>query len=123
MSVSKVLNELTENFARMQNQPLTTFALSTIDWFDGTDKSNTMSWLDQVEVVVEWNKQAPLEVGMAKLKRAPQHNTHKTHDLTWLCLRRLLIENNSDTPYVSDAMVVYNRISSVCNTWCMQRII
>ena len=45
----------------MQNQPLATVALSTIDWFDGTDKSNTMSWLEQVEVVAERNNQAPLE--------------------------------------------------------------
>ena len=49
MAVAKALNKLTENFARMQNQPLTTSALSAIDWFDGTDMSNTMSWLDQVE--------------------------------------------------------------------------
>ena len=53
MAVAKALNKLTENFARMQNQPLMTSALSDIDWFDGTDKSNTMSWLDQVEVVAE----------------------------------------------------------------------
>ena len=55
----------------MQNQPFATVALSAIDWFDGTDKSNTMSWLEQVEVVAERNNQAPLEVGMAKLKGEP----------------------------------------------------
>ena len=84
MAVAKALNKLTENFARMQSQPLTTSALSAINWFDGTDKSNTMSWLDQVEVVAERYNQAPLEVGMAKLKGAPTHDTHKTHNLTWL---------------------------------------
>ena len=84
MAVAKALNKLTENFAGMQSQPFTTSALSVIDWFDGMDKSNTMSWLDQVEVVVERNNQAPLQVGMAKLKGAPLHNTHKAHDLTWL---------------------------------------
>ena len=52
----------------MQNQPLVTATLSTINWFDGIDKSNTMSWLEQVEVVVARNNKAPLEVGMAKLK-------------------------------------------------------
>ena len=83
MAVAKALNKLTENFARMQNKPMITSALSTIDWFDGTDKSNTMSWLDQVDVVAEGNNQTPLEVGMAKLKGTPLHNTHKTHDLTW----------------------------------------
>ena len=83
MAVAEALNKLTENFARMQNQPLVTAALSTISWFDGTDKSNTMSWLEQVEVVAERNNQAPLEVGMAKLKGAPLHNVHKTCNLTW----------------------------------------
>ena len=82
MAMAKALNKLTENFARMQSQPLATSPLSANDWFDGTDKSNTMSWLDQVEVVVERNNQSPLEVGMAKLKGAPQCNTHKTHNLT-----------------------------------------
>ena len=67
--MAKALNKLTENFARMQNQPLVTAALSVIDWFDGTD--NTMSLLEQAEVVVGRNNQAPLEVGMVKLKRHP----------------------------------------------------
>ena len=114
MAVAKALNK-TENFARMQNQPLMTSALSTIDWFDGTDKYNTLSWLDLVEVVAEWNNQAPLQVGMAKLKGAPLHDMHKTHNLTWPCLRKLLIENYSDTPYKCDAMVAYNRISQAKN--------
>ena len=60
LAVAEVLNKLTKIFARMQNQPSATAALSAIDWFDGTDKSNTMSWLEQVEVVVERNNQAPL---------------------------------------------------------------
>ena len=71
MAVTKALNKLMENFAMMQSQPLTTSALSSIDWFDGTDKYNTMSWLDQVEVVAERSNQTPLEVGMAKLKGTP----------------------------------------------------
>ena len=71
MAVAEALNKLMENFARMQSQQLTTSALSTIHWFDGTDKSNTMSWLDQVEVVAERSNQTPLEVGMAKLKGVP----------------------------------------------------
>ena len=71
MAVAKALNKLMENFARMQSQPLTMSALSTIDWFDGTDKYNTMSWLAEVEVVAQRSNQTPLEVGMAKLKGAP----------------------------------------------------
>ena len=80
LAVAKVLNKLTKNFAKMKNQPLATVALSTIDWFDGTNKSNTMSLLEQVEVVAERNNQAPLEVGMAKLKGAPLCNVHKRHN-------------------------------------------
>ena len=53
LAVAGALNKLTKNFAKMQNQPLATVALNTIDWFDGTNKPNTMPWLEQVEVVVE----------------------------------------------------------------------
>ena len=35
----------------------------------------------------------------------------QTCDLTWPWLQKLLIENYSDTLYVSDVMVTYNRIS------------
>ena len=111
LAVAEALNKLTANFAKMQKQPLATVALSTFDWFDGTDTSNTMSWLEQVEVVAERNTQAPLEVGMAKLKGAPLHDIYKIHDLIWPCLQKLLIENYSNTPYISDMMVAYNRIS------------
>ena len=111
VAVAKALIKLTENFAKMQNQPLATVALSAIDWFNGTDKSNTMSWLEQVAVVAERNHQAPLEVGMAKLKGACLCNVHKIYYLTWQWLWKLLIENYSDNPYVSDMMVAYNRIS------------
>ena len=78
LAVVGAFNKLTENFAKMQNQPLATVALCAIDWFDGTDKSNT--WLEQVEVVAERNNQAPLEVGMAKLKGTPLCTVHKIHN-------------------------------------------
>ena len=50
-----------------------------------------MSFLDQVEVVAEKSNQTPLEVGMAKLKGVPLRDMHKTCDLTWPQLRKLLI--------------------------------
>ena len=110
LAVAEALNKLTETFARMQNQPLVTAALSTIDLIEGTDKPNTISWLEPVKMVAERNNQAPLEVGMAKLKGAPLCDAHKTCSLTWPQLRTLLLENYSDTPYIFDMMVVYNRI-------------
>ena len=73
-------------------------------------------------MVAERNNQAPLEVGTAKLKRAPLHNMHKTHNLTWPCPRKLLIENYSDISYVSDMMVAYNRISQAENESVLQYI-
>ena len=82
--------------------------------------NNTMSLLDQVEVVVDRNNQSPLEVGMAKLKEAPLCDTHKTHNLTWPWLRKLLIENYSDNPHISDVMVAYNRISQAENESILQ---
>ena len=57
------------------------------------------------------HNQAPLEVSMAKLKGMPLHDVHKICNLHWPWLWKLLIENYSDTQYVSDVMVVYNRIS------------
>ena len=108
--MAEALNKLTENFPKMQNQPMATVALSAINWFDGTDKSNSMSWLEQVEVVVERNNQAPLEVGLAKLKGAPLCNVHKMCSLTWPQLWKLLIENYSDTSYIFNMMVAYNGI-------------
>ena len=109
--MAEALNKLTNDSAKMQNQQLATIAVSAIDWFDGTDKSNTMSWLQQMEVVAERNNQAPLEVDMAKLKGTPLCHVHKIHDLTWPQLQILLVENYSDMLYISDAMVAYNRIS------------
>ena len=92
LAVAEALNKLRENFARMQNQPLVTAALSVIDWFDGTGKFNTMFWLEQVGVVVERNNQVPLKVGMAELKGVPLCNIHKTCNVTWPGLRKLLIK-------------------------------
>ena len=60
--------------------------------------------------MAERNNQAHLEVGIAKLKGAVLCNIQKISYLTWPQLRKLLLENYSDTPYVSDAMVAYNRI-------------
>ena len=54
MAMAEGVKQINRKFCpRMQNQPLMTSALSTINWFDGTDKSDAMSWLDQVEVVAE----------------------------------------------------------------------
>ena len=74
-----------------------------------------MSLPDQVEVVAERSNQTPLEVGMAKLKGVPLQDMHKTHNLTWPHLRKLLTENYSDIPYISDAIVTYNKISQAEN--------
>ena len=49
----------------MQKQLLAQAALNAIDWSDGTGKSNTMSWLEQAEVVAKRNNLTPMEVGMA----------------------------------------------------------
>ena len=77
LAVAEALNKLTENFAKIQNQPVATSALSTINQFDDMEKSNTMSWMEQVEMITKRNNQAPLEVCMAKLKGAHLYNVHK----------------------------------------------
>ena len=83
LAVAEALNKLAEKNSKMQNHLLATVVLSTIDWFDGMDKFNSMSWLEQVEVMAERNNQVALEVGMANLKGAPLYDVHKICNLTW----------------------------------------
>ena len=59
---------------KIYRQPLVTAALNTIMEFDGADKSSTIPWLDQVEMVVERNSADPVEVGISKLVGIPLRN-------------------------------------------------
>ena len=91
-----------------------TAALNAIKEFDGSDKSSTISWLDQVEMVAETNSTDPVEVGVSKLLAIPLRNIIKIKckegNLMWHKFHQVLTENYSDVSYVSDAMICYLKI-------------
>ena len=74
----------------------------------------TIPWLNQVEQVTERTGNDLVEVGMSKLKGLTLGDittVRKGEGLRWHKFRQVLIENYSNVPYVSDAMVAYNNIT------------
>ena len=72
--------------------------------FDGSDRELTISWLDQVELVVERTGFDLLEVGISKLKGLAIGDTSticKEEGLSWHKIRQHLIEQYSNVPYTS----------------------
>ena len=66
------INErLVDNFQCLSKTPLQQAALDTISSFDGSNKADTMSWLEQVELLAERGKESAVEIAMAKLKGNP----------------------------------------------------
>ena len=107
--MAEALNKLTKNFAKMQNQPLATVALSTMDWFDGTDNQTPCLCWSRWKW---WLKQPSTIRGRyGKTKGSTSMQCTQNMQFNLAAVTKLLIENYSDTPYVSDVMVVYNRIS------------
>ena len=104
-----------ENFtAKISVQPLAQAALWSIQEFDGNDKATTIPWLDQVKLVAERTGNDLVEIGISKLKRlvlGDVNTIRKEEGLMWHKFRQILIENYSNIPYMSDAMVAYTNLS------------
>ena len=104
--------ERLENFtAKVSVQLMVQLALGSIPDFDGKDKTVTIPWLDQVEQVTERTGNNLVEVGISKLKGLTLGDitiVRKEEGLVWYTFRQVLIENYSNVPYASDAMVAYN---------------
>ena len=113
-TTSIMLNAL-ENFsAKISMQPLAQAALGSIQKFSGKDKATTIPWLDQVELVVKRTSNDLVEVGISKLKGLSLGNINtirKQEVLTWHKFRQILIENYSNIPYTSDAMVAHSNLT------------
>ena len=110
-STTVVLNAL-ESFSA--KQALAPSTLNTIQEFDSSNKERIIPWLDQVELVAKRTGIDPLEVGISKLKGLALDNintTHKEEGLSCYKFRQCLIEQNSNVPYVSDAMFPYSQIA------------
>ena len=112
-STSIIINSL-ENFtAEILVQSLAQAALGSIQEFNGNDKATTVPWLDQVELVAERTGNGPVEVGISKLRGLALGDItkiRKEEGLTWHKFRQILIENYSNIPYVSDALVAYTNL-------------
>ena len=82
--------------------------LNSLQEYDASDRNATILWLDHIELVTEKMGIDPLEVGISKLKGivlGDINTIHKEGNLMWYRLRQRLIENYSNVPYVSDAML------------------
>ena len=107
--------ERLEHFTgKVSVQPMAQPVLGSIPDFDGKDKTATIPWLDQVEQVTERTCNDPVEVGISKLKGLTLGDTsmvRKEEGLMWHKFCQILIQNYSNVPYVSNAMVVYNNLT------------
>ena len=112
--------------AKVSVQLLAQLVLRSIPDFDGKDKTVIIPWLDQVEQVTDRTGNDPVEVGISKLKGLTLGNgtaIRKGKGLTWHKFRQILIDNYSNVPYVSDAMVVYNNITQQDDESTLQYLI
>ena len=109
-----MLNAL-ENFsANISMQLLAQAVLGSIQEFDWKDKAATITWLNKVELVAERTGNDPVEVGISKLRRLAIGDINtitKEDSLMWYKFRQVLIENYSNIPYISDAMVAYTNLT------------
>ena len=66
------INErLVDNFRCLSKNPLQQAALDAVSSFDGSNRADTTSWLEQVELLAKRGKESMVEIAMAKLKGNP----------------------------------------------------
>ena len=98
--VIEALEKISNNFDLINRQPLVTAALNAVKEFDGTNKSSTILWLDQVELVSKRSSINPVDIGISKLVGIPLRNMttikHEEGNLIWYRFWQVLTENYSD---------------------------
>ena len=70
-------------------------------------------WLDKVELAAKRTDNDPVEVGISELKGlalSDINTIRKEEGLTWPKFRQILIENYSNIPHMSDALVAYKQL-------------
>ena len=65
------MKRLVDNLQCLSKNPLQQAALDAINSFDSSNKADTTSWLEQVELLAERGKESAVEIAMAKLKGNP----------------------------------------------------
>ena len=69
--LANINERLVHNFQCLSKNPLQQAALNAINSFDGSNKEDTTSWLEQVELLAERGKKSTVEIAMAELKGNP----------------------------------------------------
>ena len=125
--VANINEILVDNFQCLSRNPLQQAALDVINSFDGRNKAETTSWLEQIKLLAERGKEFAVEIAMAKLKGNPLQviSTLKkeTGNITWESLKNTLLKKYSDVPYRSDAMAKYFTIRQDEGENCTQYLI
>ena len=102
---------MVDNFQCLSKNPLQQAALDAINSFDGSNKAETTSWLEQIELLAERGKESAVEIANAKLKGNPlwviSILKKETGNITWESLKNTLLKKYSDEPYRSNAMAKY----------------
>ena len=109
-----MINALANFAGKISVHPLAQTALRSIQEFNGNDKAATIPWLDQFKLVAERTCNDPLDGGISKLKGLALgdiNTIRKEEGLRWHKFRQILMENYSNIPYVSDAMVAYTQLT------------
>ena len=101
--------------------------MDAINSFDGSNKADTTSWLEQVQLLAERGKESAVEIAMAKLKDNPLRviSTLKKESgsITWESLKNTLLKKYSDVPCRSNTMAKYFAIIQGEDESCTQYLI
>ena len=97
--------------------------MDAISSFDGSNKADTTSWLEQVEFLAKKGKESPVEIAMAKLKGNPLRvilTLKKEMGLIMWDALKHTTKKYSDVPYRSNAMAMYCAIRQGEDESCTQ---
>ena len=112
--LANINEKLVDNFQFLSRNPLQQAALDAINSFDGSNKAETTSWLEQIELLAERGKESAVEIAMAKLKGnllwVISTLKKEMGNITWESLKNTLLKKYSDVPYRSNAMAKYFEI-------------
>ena len=111
----------------LSRNPLQQAALDAINSFDGSNKAETTSWLELIELLAERGNESAVEIAMAKLKgnllQVISTLKKEIGNITWESLKNTLLKKYSNIPYRSNAMAKYFTIRQEEDENCTQYII
>ena len=118
---------MVDDFQCLSRNPLQQAALNAINSFDDSNKAETTSWLEQIELLAERCKESAVEIAMAKLKEnllwVISTLKKETGNITWESLKNTPLMKYSDIPYRSNDMEKYFTIRQDEDENCTQYLI